>query len=296
MKKISHMLSYLVLRSVCLVLMLLPLRLAYILGIGMGWAAFHVFRLRRPVVLDNLQTAFGREMNARELMALAARSYRQISMTFLELMIAPRFRKQIRQILLPEHRKLFQGLLRQGRGLVVVSGHLGNWEFQGAAVPAGLAEPFTVAAVQQSNPYINRFITARRNAMGMQVAGTKEAMKLLVRALRNQRAIGMVADQSAAPRVAVFVDFFGKIAGTMPGPAQLALKYGAPMVVCAVVRTGPGRFKMLAQQVEIKPDDTVETLTQRHVKILEGFIRQYPEQYYWLHKRWKTRPPGEVKI
>jgi KDO2-lipid IV(A) lauroyltransferase len=53
---------------------------------------------------------------------------------------------------------------------------------------------------------------------------------------------------------------------------------------------------MLARQVEIKPDDTIETLTRRHVKILEGFIRQYPEQYYWLHKRWKTRPPGEVKI
>ena len=178
-------------------------------------------------------------------MALAARSYRQIAMTFLELMIAPRFRKQIRQILLPEYRQLFQGLLRQSRGLVVVSGHLGNWEFQGAAVPAGLAEPFTVAAVQQSNPYINRFITARRNAMGMQVAGTKEAMKLLVRALRNQRAIGMVADQSAAPKVAVFVDFFGEIAATMPGPRGSALEVRGAHRCRAAVRTGPGRFKML---------------------------------------------------
>jgi KDO2-lipid IV(A) lauroyltransferase len=275
-------------------LMLLPLRFSYFLAQGIGYLGFHVFRFRRDIVMENLQIAFGLEMNERQRTELAARSYQQIAMTFLELMIAPRFRKQIRQILLPEYRQLFQVFLRQGRGLVVVSGHLGNWEFQGAAVPAGLEEPFTVAAVQQSNPHINHFITARRNAMGMQVAGTKEAMKLLVRALRNQQAIGMVADQSAAPRVAVFVDFFGKIAATMPGPAQLALKYGAPMVVCAAVRIGPGRFKMLAQEVEIKPEDTIETLTQRHVKILEGFIRQYPEQYYWLHKRWKTRPPGEI--
>ena len=276
--------------------MLLPLRFSYFLVQGIGYLGFHVFRFRRKVVMENLQTAFGREMNVRQRTELGARSYQQIAMTFLELMIAPRLQKQIRQILQPEHKRLLQELLSQGKGLVTVSGHLGNWEFQGAAVPAGLAEPFTVAAVQQSNPYINRFITKRRNAMGMQVAGTKEAMKLLVRALRNHQAIGMVADQSAAPWVAVFVDFFGKTAATMPGPAQLALKYGAPMVVGAAVRTGPGRFTMLAQQVEIKPDDTVETLTQRHVTVLESFIRQYPDQYLWLHRRWKTKPPKELPI
>ncbi len=120
-------------------------------------------------------------------------------------------------------------------------------------------------------------------------------MKLLLRALKNKQAIGLVADQNAGMD-AVFVDFFGKIAATHPGPAQLALKFGAPMVVGAAIRTAPAQFKILAQQVEIKADDTVESLTQRHVKILESFIRQYPEQYFWLHRRWKTRPPGELKI
>lgn len=132
--------------------------------------------------------------------------------------------------------------------------------------------------------------------MGMQVAGTKEAMKLLVRALRNHQSIGLVADQNAAAWAAVFVDFFGKTAATMPGPAQLALKYGTPMIVSVAIRTGPARFKVLAQQVTIHDDDSVESLTQRHVKVLESFIRQHPEQYFWLHRRWKTRPPGELKI
>ena len=92
------------------------------------------------------------------------------------------------------------------------------------------------------------------------------------------------------------MDFFGKIAATQPGPAQLALKFGAPLLVGAAIRTGPGKFKILAQQVAIKDDDTVQSPTQRHVKILEEFIRQYPEQYFWLHRRWKTRPPEELKI
>jgi len=296
MKQFSHLLSYLLLRFICFVLMLFPLRLAYLLAHGIGYLGFHVFRFRRQVVLENLEIALGSEMGDRERAALAALSYRQIAMTFLELMIAPRLQKRIQQMLTEEQKQLFHDLLRQGRGLVAVSGHLGNWEFQGAAIAAAMEEPFTVAAVKQSNFYINRFITKRRNKMGMQVAGTKEAMKLLVRALRDQQPIGLVADQNAAAWVAVFVDFFGKIASTMPGPAQLALKYGAPMVVCAAIRTGPAQFKVLARQVTIQADDSIETLTQRHVKVLESFIRQYPEQYFWLHRRWKTRPPRELKI
>ncbi len=243
--------------------------------------------------MDNLRIAFGSEMEEVKLEKIAAESYRQISMSFIELLIGPKLQKHIQQIMKPKDFQLIQRLLQQGKGLITISGHLGNWELQGAAAATAINGPFTVAAVQQSNPYIDRFITQRRNAMGMQVAGSKEAMKLLLKALRNKQAIGLVADQNAAEWTAVFVDFFGKTAATHPGPAQLALKYRAPMLIGAAIRTGPGQFKMLSRQVEIKEDDTLESLTQKHVKILEGFIRQYPEQYFWLHRRWKTRPKGE---
>ena len=242
--------------------------------------------------MDNLQIAFGSEMEKSQLEEIAAESYRQIAMSFIELLIGPRLQKHIQQILKVEHVELIQKLMQQGQGLITVSGHLGNWELQGAAAATAISGPFTVAAVQQSNPYIDRFITQRRNDMGMQVAGTKEAMKHLVRALKNKQAIGLVADQNAGVD-AVFVDFFGKIAATHPGPAKLALKFNAPLLVGAAIRTGPGQFKVLAEKVEILAGDTVETLTQRHVKILESFIRQYPEQYFWLHRRWKTRPKVE---
>jgi KDO2-lipid IV(A) lauroyltransferase len=250
-----------------------------------------VLRYRRQIVMDNLQIAFGREMGKSQLEEIAAESYKQIAMSFIELLIGPKLQKEIRRILQAEQIELIQELLRQGHGLITVTGHLGGWELQAAAAATVIAEPLTVAAVQQSNPYINRFITKRRNAMGMQVAGTKEAMKLLLKALKSHQVIGLAADQNAGAH-AVFVDFFGKTAATHPGPAQLALKFNAPMLVAVAVRIGPAQFKILAQQVEIKEDDTVKTLTQRHVKILESFIRQYPEQYFWLHRRWKTRPPG----
>lgn len=295
MKNLVHLLSYITLRLTCTFLSILPLSFSYTLARLIGDFANYVLRYRSRIVMANLQTAFGREMNETQITEIAAESYRQIAMSFVELLIAPKLQQHIHNILQPQHVALFKELLDRGKGLVAVSGHLGNWETIGAAAATTLPEPLTVAAVQQSNPYINRFITQRRNEMGMQVAGTKEAMKHLLKALRKQQAVGLVADQNAGIN-SVFVDFFGKIAAAHPGPAKLALKFRTPMVVAAAIRTGPGQFKVLIQEVPIKDDDTVENLTQRHVKILEGFIRQYPEQYFWIHRRWKTRPPWELKI
>jgi KDO2-lipid IV(A) lauroyltransferase len=292
MKNLLHLFSYFILRLTCSVLAALPLTFSYFLARGIGSFAYHVLGYRRAVTRDNLHIAFGREMNGASLDALGAESYRQIAMSFMELLIAPKLQNQVEHMLEPQHFSLIQQLLQLGKGLVSASGHLGNWELLGAAVARAMESPFTVAAVQQSNPYIDQFITGRRNAMGMQVAGSKAAMKLLLRALRNRQAVGLVADQNAGMD-AVFVDFFGKIAATHPGPAQLALKFGAPLMVGAAIRTGPGKFKVYLQQVEITADDTVASLTQKHVRVLEGFIRQHPEQYYWLHRRWKTRPPEE---
>ena len=216
--------------------MLLPLGLSYGLARFLGNFANHVLRYRRQVVMDNLHIAFGSEMDESRLAEIRAESYRQIAMAFVELLISPKLHNQIHHILEPKHFALIHRLLQQGKGLITISGHLGNWELQGAAAATAMSEPFTVAAVQQSNPYIDRFITSRRNDMGMHVAGTKAAMKLLLRALKNRHAIGLVADQNAG-RDAVFVDFFGKIAATHPGPAQLALKFGAPLIIGAAIRT-----------------------------------------------------------
>ena len=292
MKNFIDLLSYCFLRCLCFILMLAPLRFTYLLARLIGALAFHVFRFRRNIVLGNLEIALGSEMPHEKLAGIGAESYRQTAMSFLELLIAPKFRKHIHEILAPEQQRLIRDLLRNGHGLVAVSGHLGNWELQGAAAAAAMPEPFVVAAVRQSNPHINRFITRRRISMGMDVAGSKEAMKMLIRGLKNGQAVGLVADQNAG-RDAVFVDFFGRKAATHPGPAKLALKFRAPMLVGAAIRTGPGRFKVLLEQVDIRADDTVESLTRRHVKILESFIRQYPEQYFWLHRRWKKRQETE---
>jgi len=294
MKKLSHLLQYAALRFVYFIFAILPLGFTYSLAKWFGSFVYHVIGLRKQVVLDNLHTAFGKEKTDAEIAELARQTYQNIAMSFVELMVSQKLIISVLQMIELKHVDVVHRLLRKGHGLIMVSGHLGNWELQGAAAAAIIKSTVTVAATKQSNPYINRFITKQRNGLGMQVAGSKGARRLLIRALKNHQAIGLVADQNAG-RDAVFVDFFGKLAATQPGPAQLALKYKAPIVVGAAIRTGPGKFRILHQEVEIEDDDTVESLTQRHVKILEGFIRQYPEQYFWLHRRWKRRPAGELK-
>ncbi len=294
MKKLSHFLQYAALRSVFFIFAILPLNFTYRLAKGLGSLVYHM-GFRKQIVLDNLQIAFDAEKTSAELTELARQTYRNIAMSFIELMIAPKLIDSVLQMIEVKHIEVVKRLLKKGGGLIMVSGHLGNWELQGAAAAAIINSTITVAATKQSNPYIDRFITRRRNDLGMQVAGSKGARKLLLRALKNHEAIGLVADQNAG-RDAVFVNFFGKQAATQPGPAQLALKYKVPILVGAAIRSGPGKFKILHQEVEILDADTVESLTQRHVKVLEGFIRQYPEQYFWLHRRWKRRPEGELSI
>ena len=293
MKNLVHLLTYIILRLTGLLLYILPLGFSYILARWIGNFAFQVLRFRRQIVMQNLRIAFAEEYSEAKISEIAAESYRQIAMSFIELLIAPKLLPQVEFTRENKGIDVFQEKLQPGKGLIVVAGHLGSWEMQGAAIAAAIKEPFTVAAAMQSNPFIDRFITGRRNYMGMRVAGSKAAMKLLIKALKSKEAIGLVADQNAGKN-AVFVDFFGKIGATQPGPAQLCLKFGAPMVFSAAVRTGPGKFRIVSEQIDINEDDTVKTLTQHHVKILEKYIRQYPEQYLWLHRRWKRRPPEEL--
>ena len=103
----------------------------------------------------------------------------------------------------------------------------------------------------------------------------------------------MISDQDAGKR-GVFVNFFGRKASTPGGAAQLAIKYGAPIVVTMSIRTACGRYKSIFREVEVRENDTVEELTQRFTTIMEEVIRQNPEQYFWMHRRWKTRPPDNA--
>jgi Kdo2-lipid IVA lauroyltransferase/acyltransferase len=185
--------------------------------------------------------------------------------------------------------------VRGGRGVVVVAGHLGNWEM-GAAMMAARGYPVSAVVARQRNPLFDDWIVSVRERMGVEVIERSRASREALRALRRGNIVAFVADQNAGPG-GVFVPFFGRLASTHRGPALMAVRTGAPLLLAVPIRCGEDRYCMRLEAVDVdragELDDVVHRLTAAFTARLEAAIRATPEQYLWLHRRWKTRPPAE---
>ena len=291
-KLIFHRIEFLSLLLIGALFNVLPEKAVYAIVRMLGLIAFHVVRIRRRTTLENLRNSLGDVLNEAELEKIAAEAYVNTGMTFAEMLFFQRLvwmvpsRTDMTEIslLIREYEK--------GRGVVLVSGHFGNWELN-LAVIGKYGFPLTAVAKKQSNPLVDEYINRNRITGTLRLVTTGAPLKQLIRALRNKEIVGLISDQDAG-RKGVFVDFFGRPASTPRGGAELALRYNIPIIVMATVRTSPGHYKVIAREVDVCPDDTVETLTRRYTIILENTIRDYPEQYFWMHKRWKTRPSDAI--
>lgn len=192
----------------------------------------------------------------------------------------------------------FRAALEQGRGLVLVTGHLGNWEIGGAAL-AARGIPLDGVAQRQANPLFDRAIAAARERLGMRLIDRRRAPSLALRSLRAGRVVAFVADQNAGG-AGVFVPFFGRLASTHRGPALLALRADAPVFLGTALRLPGGHYRVRLEAVT-RPaadarDDALGQLTAAFTTRLEDAVREAPDQYFWHHRRWKTRPPEEQAV
>jgi len=184
--------------------------------------------------------------------------------------------------------------LAMGRGMIFLTGHLSNFELAGAAVSREF--PMAFVAKPLSNPGAEAWVSAIRHAAGLDVLPTHVGVRGVVKRVRAGGTVAMLADQDAR-RDGVFVPFFGRPASTPAGPAWFSLATGAPIVFCTCARATDGRLELrmspaLIPQGEASDPDAVRALTARHVALLEAAVRERPAQWFWLHKRWKTRPPA----
>jgi KDO2-lipid IV(A) lauroyltransferase len=197
-----------------------------------------------------------------------------------------------------EGREVLAAAYEEGRGVVIVTGHLGNWELAGSAL-AAFGYPVDAVMQGMMNPYIGGFIRDVRQRNGMGLIDRALAWDRLRESLAAKRLLAFVADQDAREK-GVFVPFFGRPASTNRAPALLALRAGAPFLVGGAQRVGPREYH--GWMVRIDPPDGVEVgeqvydMTKRWVEELERRVRLYPEQYFWHHKRWKSIPPGTEPV
>ena len=177
-------------------------------------------------------------------------------------------------------------------GAVMLTGHFGNFELSGAFFTRYAPIDFVVK--RMSNPGVEALIRRMREDAGVGVIHTGPGMRRAHAALQERHWVAMVGDQDAGRR-GMFVPFMGRIASTAVGPARLAIQAGVPILMGFPVREDDGRYRIEVEEPLLpgNPDDpdAVRSLTLRHVAVLEKWIRRYPHMWFWLHRRWKTRPP-----
>jgi KDO2-lipid IV(A) lauroyltransferase len=188
-----------------------------------------------------------------------------------------------------------EAAMRQGRGVLFATAHLGNWELS-AYAHALLAAPMDVVVRPLDNPWIDAAVEQRRGLSGNRTIGKQEYARAILKALAANRAVGILVDQNSAADAGVFVDFFGVKACAGVGFAKLAARSGAAVIPgFAVWEEAEQRYVLrFRPPVEITGDAARDT--QAVQSELERAIRQYPDQWLWIHRRWKTRPPGEAEI
>jgi KDO2-lipid IV(A) lauroyltransferase len=189
----------------------------------------------------------------------------------------------------------FERARARGKGVLFATAHLGNWELS-AFAHALLAEPLNIVVRPLDNPFIDSLVERRRTCSGNRLIDKTDAARSILRALRNGEAVGVLIDQNSAASEGVFVDFFGVKACANLAFARIAAHSGAAVVPgFALWDAHLGRYTLrFLPEVEISGDSSSDT--QRLQTILENVIRQCPDQWLWIHRRWKTRPSGEAPL
>ena len=184
---------------------------------------------------------------------------------------------------------------RLGRGVLLATAHLGNWEL--GALAHGLhGEPMDVVVRPLDNPWIDRLVARRRAACGNRVIEKREAARAIFKALAANRTVGILMDQNSSLDQGTFVDFFGIPACTGTGFARIAARTGAAVIPAFALWSEEEGRHVVRYYPPVEMTGSAEDDTARLAKRLEAIVRDHPDQWLWIHRRWKTRPPGEPPI
>jgi len=301
--RLKDIIEYIALIIAGQILRFLPLRAVQCLGAWCGSLAFYVVPIRRNVALENLHKAFP-EKTEREVWRITRQVYKNFGIVLFELLWFPKIKAEdLQKMVHVDNLELMEKKLSERKGLIMLSGHFGNWELLALAIGYLSGHPLSVIVQEQRNPLVNLLINRYRSRFGNHIINLGRAAKNSIAVLRKGGVVGMIADQSG-PEDGLYVEFFGRNVATHDGPARFSLKTGAPLLMVFAVRQADGTYHVHIEEVEQKdlPEDATEKvgeLTRRHVAILERYIRAYPDHWLWLHRRWKheaTVKKGDLSV
>jgi KDO2-lipid IV(A) lauroyltransferase len=261
------------------------------LGRGIYYLDFE----HRKVALQNLHTAFGQEKLEGEILEIAKKSFQNLGMMGVEFFRLPKmdvetFKKKVTIEGLESYEKALEGK----KGILLLLSHFGNWELMGLMSKVLGNSIAVIARPLKKNRWVNQLVAEVRSGTGLEVISTKNASRKVIRTLSQNRLVGILIDQRAKRSEGVWVDFFGKKAPSTPALAVLAMRTKAPVLPVFMIRNGYQKHRLIIQGPlqlvetgDVKKD--VETNTQLLHDTLESMIRQYPDQWFWVHRRWERK-------
>ncbi|HEX7121812.1 MAG TPA: lysophospholipid acyltransferase family protein [Gemmatimonadaceae bacterium] len=292
---LAHRLEYGALRGLTRALGFVPLSWAQRIGAAIATLGYAPLGIRRRVVVRQIAAAFP-ELDEHAVRRLARRAYGHLGRVVAEAALLPQLGRD-GVLGLFESEQGFDAIERvvaEGRGVILITGHLGNWELAGAYV-AARGIPIEVIARRLNNPLVDAYVTRTREAAGMRVVYDADAVRRTPRALREGHAVAFVADQGVLGLASTFVPFFGRPAKTPRGAAVFALRFGIPAFFVAAVVAESGRYRCVATPIPVRDtgdrEADVDAFVAAHTAVLEEWVRKHPEQYFWHHRRWRRQPP-----
>lgn len=292
--------QYVGLRTVSMLLHCFPVNTNLWVAKGLGTAVYWIDKKHRERAMHNLRRAFA-DMPEPVRQKLARRCVQQLFMLFIEVLFTTRLvhlDTWAEYCELENFQEVLGLLLKPNQGLIMLTGHYGNWEILGYVL-ATLGFHTTSIARPLDNPYVNNWLLGVREKKGQKIIAKKGATSEVTEVLERGGAVGFIADQNAGSK-GIFVDFFGRKASTYKSIGLLAMEYEVPVVIGYARRVDDRfQFRVGAQDVIYPADwkdqpDPLRYITQRYSKAIEDFVMKDPGQYLWLHRRWKSRPRGEV--
>lgn len=289
----------------------LPRPAARAIGIAIGLTVYHLHRRLRAVGIRNLALAFP-EMPVEERRRLLRGEFVSLGRQLAEFCLFPRYtRENVSQVVVYDGLENYQRAFARGKGVLFLTGHLGAWELSAFAHSLH-GHPLSIVMRPLDNPYIDALVQRYRTMHGNQTVSKDDFVRGLLAAMRAGECVGILMDTNMTPPQGVFVNFFGIPAYTASGLARIALRTDAAVVpgfttwdhqlrkyilrfdpALELVRTGNGGIG----NGHTKNDEAdIVANTAMFTSVIEGYVRRYPDQWLWLHRRWKTRPEGQPPL
>ena len=279
----------------------LPRALARLIGAGIGAIAFRMLTRLRQTGLKNLQVAFP-ELSQSERSCILRREYRHLGHQLAEFCQMPAYTREVSgRLIRYEGIDNYLAARHEGKGVLVLTGHLGSWELS-SFYHSMMGHPMGLVIRRLDNPLVDAFVNKIRCQHGNKVIHKDDFARGLIESMRAGETVGILMDTNMTPPQGVFVPFFGRLACTALGMARVALRTGAAVLPGFLVWEDTEQKYVLrfGERIElIQTGDTNQdavTNTARFTAVIESYIRRYPDQWLWMHRRWKTRPAGEERI